>query len=48
MDWSKQADEYKKKMRAYEGEKKKYDTFYEAQLKQIPEIETPTSEEREE
>jgi hypothetical protein len=49
MDWSKQADKYKKKVRAYyEEENEKYDTFCQLQLKKIPEIETPTSEEKEE
>jgi hypothetical protein len=47
--WSEQANKYKKKVRAYEGEKEKYDPFCELQLKKIPEIETaPTLEEREE
>jgi hypothetical protein len=35
-------------VRAYEGEKEEYDTFCEAQLKNNPEIDTPTSEAREE
>jgi hypothetical protein len=33
MDRSEQADKYKKKMRAYEGEKEEYDTVREANSK---------------
>jgi hypothetical protein len=42
------ADEYKKKVRACEGEKERYNTLCELQFKKIHEIEAPTLEEREE
>jgi hypothetical protein len=48
IDLSEQVDNYKKKMDKYKGEKEEYNTFYEEQLKKIPKIETPSSEERDE
>jgi hypothetical protein len=45
IDWSEQADNYKKKMDMYKEKREEYDACYEAKLEKIPEIETPTSEE---
>jgi hypothetical protein len=45
IDWSEQADDYKRKMDIYKEKREEYDAFYEEKLKEIPEIKTPTSEE---
>jgi hypothetical protein len=46
-DAADQAKAYDRKVEAYEKEKEAYDTFYHDKLEKIPEIETPTSSEKE-
>jgi hypothetical protein len=44
---SSQSKEYDRKVKVYDEEKEKYDNFIDNHLKKIPEIETPTSSEKE-
>jgi hypothetical protein len=46
-DWHKQNDAYDRKMKMYEEEKIKYDTFCTKYLEKIPKTKMPTSSQKE-